>query len=92
MAKGSITGEHAVTLVKKLKAEVHTKRRGHDLVVVYFNDERLTQFGLRRGKKGQPHDHIPDALRLSRHDTRLLVSCRITAEQWVEMFTNDPNQ
>ena len=92
MAKGSITGEHAATLVKKLKAEVHTKRRGHDLAVVYHNDERLAQFGLRRGKKGQPHDHIPDALRLSRHDTRLLVSCDITPEQWAEMFRDEPNQ
>lgn len=92
MAKGSITGEHANALVKKLKAEVRKNRSNHNLAVVYFNGERLTQFGLRRGSKELPHDHIPDTLRLSRHDTRRLVDCSISVEQWAEIFNSEPNQ
>jgi hypothetical protein len=82
-----ITKEHATRIVKKLKAEVVSPRKGsaHDLALIYQDGRLVAQFGIRRGsQKGLPHNHIPSALHLSPHLCLLLAQCPYSREQWLQ--------
>ncbi len=84
-----ITKELALKIVKKLKADVgRTPRRAHDLARVYDDEGMLlASFGLRRGsKKNLGHDHIPERLRVSKGDARLLGQCPLSRQGWLDIL------
>lgn len=78
-----LTKQDAERIAKKLKAVRKTRRRAHDLCVVYCGDLRVAQFGIRRGSsKDAGHGHIPDNLGLSPRETRLLAECPLSREEY----------
>lgn len=94
-----LTKEHADKVVKKLKASVDTGRRsGHDLATVYYNDEPVLSFGIRRGsRKDTGHGHLTEDLYLSAHQVQRLANCPMSYEEWLEkmiekgVIVADPN-
>ena len=84
-----ITKELALEIAKKLKAEIETrKNKRHDMAKVYYQEQLVTSFGIRRGsRKNLGHDHIPSQIYLSPHDARLLGQCPMTRKEWVERLT-----
>lgn len=80
-----ITKDLAQRITRKLEAVLHPKKnRPHDLYVVYHEQQRITQFGIRRAsRKDQSHDHVPAAIRLSPNEARLLGQCPMTRADWV---------
>jgi hypothetical protein len=82
-----ITKEHAKKIVKKLKAEVLTSRKAHDLARVFYGGELVAQFGLRRGSgRDSGHDHIPEDLHLSHRQTLDLANCPLSFEEWIALL------
>jgi hypothetical protein len=83
--KGALfTTEDAETVARKLKAEYQEGRRPHKLAIVYYNGQRVTQFGIRRGSKEEGHGHLPKGIFLSPRETRLFADCTMSYEKWVE--------
>ena len=81
-----LTKDHANLIAKKLNAEIRSKS-AHDLAIIKHNGKRIAQFGIRRGSnKNQGHNHIPDGVHMTAHDTLLLAQCSISADQWIEMM------
>ncbi len=79
-----LTKEHARGLATKLGAEIRTKRKAHDLAIVYEDGIRIGQFGIRRGSQSNlGHDHLPNALHLSPRECLELVRCSLTREDWI---------
>jgi hypothetical protein len=82
-----ITKEHARRVVRKLKAEVITKRSAHDLAQVFYNGQLVVQFGLRRGSsKESGHGHLPEDLHLTQHQTLELARCPLSYDDWVSLM------
>ena len=82
-----ITKEHALKIIKKLGAEVATKRSAHDLVQVYHQGILVTTFGLRRGSsKDLPHNFIPADLSLTHRQTLDLANCPLSYDAWVAIM------
>jgi hypothetical protein len=81
-----LTKDHALLIAKKLKADVRPKS-AHDLAVISHEGKRIAQFGIRRGSnKNQGHNHIPNGVHLTPHDTLLLAECSISADEWIDMM------
>ena len=79
-----LTKEHARAIAAKLGAEVRSKRKAHDLAVIYEDGMRIAQFGIRRGsQKNLGHDHLPHGLHLSPRQCLDLARCPMTREQWI---------
>jgi len=80
-----LTREHADKIVKKLKARVETGRRsGHDIATVYYKDEPVLSFGIRRGsRKDIGHGHLTEDLFLPAFQVKRLANCPMTYEEWV---------
>lgn len=75
-----LTKEHARTIATKLGAEIRTKRKAHDLAIVYEDGIRIGQFGIRRGSHSNlGHDHLPNALHLSPRECLELVRSPLPA-------------
>jgi len=82
-----ITKQHAEAIIKKLQAEIHTKRDAHDLAVVYHNGKRIASFGIRRGsRKNLGHNHISHDLHVSPHTCLGLAQCPVSKDEWLEMM------
>lgn len=82
-----ITKEHAGKIVRKLKAQVVTARKAHDLAQVFYNGILVAAFGIRRGSsKDLGHGHITEDLYLTPHQTLDLARCPLTYERWVEIM------
>lgn len=80
-----VTREHADRIVSKLKASVDRGRGAHDLANVYYQDNLVLQFGIRRSsRKDTGHGHLPEDLHLSPHHTLRLANCPMSYEEWVE--------
>lgn len=74
--------------MKKLKAEVITKRSAHDLAQVFYQGALVVQFGLRRGSsKDTGHGHLPEDLHLTPHQTLELAQCPLSYDEWVILMT-----
>lgn len=83
-----ITKELAIKIVKKLKADVVTRRKAHDIALVYHEGKMVADFGIRRGSnKELAHDHIPEDIFLRPSETRLLAQCPMSREDWVKIIT-----
>ena len=81
-----LTKDHAIFIAKKLNAEIRSKS-AHDIAVITYGGKRIAQFGIRRGSnKNQGHNHIPNGVHMTAHDTLLLAQCSISADQWFEMM------
>lgn len=81
----TVTKENALQIIRKLRAEVTTKRAAHDLVEIYYKGVLVSEFGLRRGsRRDAGHGFIPSALHLSLRDTLDLAHCPLSYEGWVE--------
>lgn len=80
-----LTREHADKIVKKLKAQVETSRRsGHDIATVYYKDEPVLTFGMRRSsRKDTGHGHLTEDLFLPAFQVQRLANCPMTYEEWV---------
>lgn len=79
-----ITKEHATQIARKLGAEIRSKRKAHDLAVVYEGGIRVAQFGIRRGsKKNLGHDHLPFGLHLTTRKTLELAQCTLSRDDWI---------
>ncbi|SRR6266404_1358033 len=81
-----LTKDHAIFIAKKLNAEIRSKS-AHDIAVITYGGKRIAQFGIRRGSnKNQGHNHIPNGVHMTAHDTLLLAQCTISADEWFEMM------
>lgn len=78
------TTEDAEAVAVKLKAVYEDGRRPHKLAIIYYNGERITQFGIRRGSGEQGHGHLPKAIHMTPRDTRLFADCSKTYQYWVD--------
>ncbi len=83
---GVINKDLALSIAKKLKARVETRsNRPHDIAFVYYEQQLIATFGIRRGsKKEAGHDHIPRQIHVSPHDARLLGQCPLSQEAYFE--------
>ena len=79
-----MTKDDALAIAGKLKAEIVTKRRAHDIALIYENGKLVAQFGIRRGsKRDQGHDHIPGKIFETAHNARMLALCPRSREDWL---------
>jgi hypothetical protein len=79
------TRQDAERIAAKLKAVQEEGRRPHTLAIVYYQGQRVTQFGIRRGSsKDAGHGHLPGAVYLSPHHAKRLADCPMSYEEWVE--------
>jgi len=83
----TFTREDAENVAAKLKAIREEGRRPHALAIVYHGEQRVTQFGIRRGsRKDAGHGHLPKALFLTLHQTRRLADCPMSYEEWIALM------
>ena len=75
--------EDAEKIRKKLKAKIDTSTGAHDLAVVYVKGEPVASFGIRRGRKGLGHMHIPGDLQIRPRDAKRLATCPMKREDWI---------
>ncbi|MCP4659367.1 MAG: hypothetical protein GY856_28485 [bacterium] len=73
--------EDAYAIARKLRAEIVTRRKAHDLALVYHEDVVVAKFGIRRGRKDLGHDHIMADIFLSPHDASRLAGCSMTRNE-----------
>jgi hypothetical protein len=80
-----LTREHADKIVRKLKASVEKGlRSGHDIATIYYNDEPVLSFGIRRSsRKDTGHGHLTEDLFLPAFQVQRLANCPMTYEEWV---------
>ena len=84
----TITKQHAEKIVKKLRAVVEQKRKAHDVAYVFHKKQLVASFGIRRGSsKDAGHNHIPEDLHLTLHQTLDLAQCPLSYERWIEILT-----
>lgn len=84
----NITKELALSIAKKLKAQVVKTTKIHDIAAVYHGDKLIAHFGIRRGsRKDLGHDHIPQQIFLRPRDARLLGQCPLKREDWVKILS-----
>lgn len=81
------TTSDAERIADKLEAVIEQGRRPHALAIVYHRDQRIVQFGIRRGSRDQGHGHLPSALHLSPHHTRRLADCPMSYEEWISVMS-----
>jgi len=83
-----ITKEHALSIAKKLKAEICQRgNRPHDIAMVFHEGRCIATLGIRRGsQKDLGHDHIPRDLHLGPHKARLLAQCPLSRDGWIEIM------
>ena len=80
-----LTKDDAISIAKKLDAEISTRRRAHDLALVYYGEKLVATFGIRRGSsRNLPHAHISRDLFVSPHFAMLLASCSKSREDWIK--------
>ena len=79
--------EAALAIAGKLKAEIVTRKKAHDLALIFHRGRVVAKFGIRRGRKDLGHDHIMSDIFLSARDARLLASCEISQEDWIVRMT-----
>lgn len=74
----------AKKIAKKLRAEIDTTPRAHDVAVVYEDGMEVASFGLRRGsRKSLGHDHLIRSLFVSPREARRLVDCSMSRDDWI---------
>jgi hypothetical protein len=80
-----LTREHADKIVRKLKAKVEKSlRSGHDLATIYYEDEAILSFGIRRSSsKDAGHGHLTEDLLLPAFQVQRLANCPMTYDEWV---------
>jgi len=83
---GKLTANDAWAIATKLKAEIVTKKKAHDLAKIMHNGVQIAQFGIRRGSGELGHGHIPKDIHLGPHETKLLAQCRISREEWLALL------
>jgi hypothetical protein len=71
----------ATRIAAKLAAETKPGRR-HDLVVVRYKEKYLTQYGIRRGSREEPHSYIPRQLFISQGQAKRLSDCPMSADEY----------
>jgi hypothetical protein len=81
-----LTKRDAEAIARKLGAVIETKRAAHDVAKVYYGDRRVASFGIRRGKPGEGHDHIPGELHIGMHDCKQLAECPLSREGYFEIL------
>jgi len=83
-----ITKELALSIAKKLEAEIQKRsKKAHDLAKVYHDGKLIASFGIRRGsKKNLGHDFVPAALYVGPNQARLLGQCPLKREEWLEIL------
>ncbi|HEV7667186.1 MAG TPA: hypothetical protein VGS22_01595 [Thermoanaerobaculia bacterium] len=81
-----LTREHADKVVKKLRASVEKSlRSGHDIATVYYEEEAILSFGIRRGSsKDSGHGHLTEDLFLPPSQVKRLANCPMSYQEWVE--------
>ena len=57
-----LTKRDAQAIARKLGAIIDKKRNGHEAADVFCGDKFVVTFGIRRGRPGLGHDHIPETL------------------------------
>ena len=80
-----IDKEVTLKIVKKLKAKIDKKRRNHDRALVYHDEKLIADFGIRRGRKGLSHRHVPDELSCKVAFALKLATCKKTKEDWLKI-------
>ena len=81
----TITTQHALKIVRKLKATVVKGTKAHDVAQIYHEGRLVASFGIRRGSnKNLPHGHIPDDLHLRPRETIQLANCPLSREAWLQ--------
>jgi hypothetical protein len=80
-----LTREHADKIVKKLKARVEKGlRSGHDIATIYYNNEPVLSFGIRRASsKDTGHGHLTEDLFLPVSQIKRLANCPMSYDEWV---------
>ena len=82
-----ITKQMALDIARKLKANIDTTAKAHDLATVLHEGKVIAWFGIRRGsKRDLPHPYIPAQIHLGPHDTRRLAECHISREEWIAIM------
>ena len=74
---------------KKIAAKLNvipTPGRRHDLVVVRYKGRYVTQFGISRNSKEQPHDYIPRQMYLTRKQCEQFIDCSISLDEYVAIL------
>jgi len=82
-----LNGENARAIARKLKAEIVTRKKAHDLAIVYHDGLVIAKFGIRRGRKDLGHDHIMGDVYLSPNGARRLAECPMSREDWIELMS-----
>lgn len=75
--------EAALAIARKMKAEIVTRKKAHDLALIFHRGRVVAKFGIRRGRKDLGHDHIMADIFLSARDARFFASCEISREEWI---------
>jgi hypothetical protein len=80
-----LTARHADDIAKKLDAE-RFEGRGHERVLIKWNDRLIGQFGIRRGSGDLSHNYIARQIFCSMRQALELARCTMTREDYFEML------
>ena len=84
-----ITEELAQKIAKKLSAQVVKSGGAHDIAYIYFNDQLVAEFGIRRAPdKDLGHDHVPRDLHISPSQAKRLGQCPLKVEQYFQILAD----
>src|ERR1051325_2216278 len=76
---------HAEVIAEKLGA-TYKEGRDHTLAILYVNNVRIGQFGIRRGSKKDQlgHDYIPQQIFFPSGQCLKLAQCTLNRPDWVK--------
>lgn len=78
---------HAEAIARKLEA-IYKEGREHTLAILYVDNVRIGQFGIRRGsRKDQGHDYIPRQIFFPAGDCLRLAECTLNRPDWIKALT-----
>ena len=82
-----LTQDGARRIAHKLRAEIETGHRKHDLAIFRYEGIRVASFGIRRSSKAVPHDYISNQLFVTAKQCRDLRDCPLSLDEYVKILT-----
>ena len=81
-----LTQTDARAIAKKLNATLKPGRK-HDIVEIRLNGKYIGQYGISRGSKEHPHDHISRQMFLTAKQCREFRECSLSVEDYIKILT-----
>ena len=60
--------------------------RGHEIVKIWYGQQRVGQYGIQRSSKPKRHNYIAAQLHLSRNDAYDLAKCPLDVDRYVDIL------